>query len=1289
VAGDSIHDLNNDPVWKHVLSSMMGRSLGTLEMVSHPVSGKQVFKGPVKGQYFETPMEAAAWLQASGFKKREVIDTLPGRPVRALSPTGSYDYDELRQVSRDIRGVPGYQDVSIVREAYGVRTGATAAQAEHFVRGGKTYGFAIPDDETTTVLRMFRGEDELTQQEIREAFKAAGYNFNPSDEASFVKLMKRLKVLGNPEAMHAALDSPLRVGVFADDNPLALQMGGVRSLLTDAKVAERNASGMSIMNPQVLMDMADKMEASAKADEAALAGLSPVELRLAKKNIAATKAEASKLRAIAQKGGRLQDFRVTGLSIADPQFQHLQDAMIKGDVNVPALGGEWNEWVGRASPLFGVGPVDPNSLDIITVQSNLTGQYGRGNLPTHISLKPVHMSGGVNADAQTMAAYGQQVYGGPNYAGVIGESTAWYESQLEHMATTGELPAGYETSLRKLLGVSGYDPNAPDDIKDIMRGFGIIDDASLMNQQSRAQRILTMQRMGLNTATHEPMFREVAEGMRESLLGGAKHEGQLYGHVPVSARMHMQGDIWGYLATGQHVAEGEFSVDPRFGLTYNGEDFVRQLYEAHGGADFDDSLASMLRLDEATGELVGVNIRNPMASGEVAVARPTRQSVLELARMSTAEPGQNTALQQSLANVGFYDIHPRVAQQRRSYEARIDANEAIMRDPKRKANEIVAAQKENDALRNVLLPQVSQQISDIESAAYDVIKANVPRLSADDIDLLRSAHVPAGMELLNPGNYESYVNAQIAKFGSMLSSKDTPDNVIALFGGPVALDPYELSDWSQRLVRERGSGVLGNYSLVREMADEYAKQVEDAGQTMASPLKYLIQEAVIDPLTKGFSESYGSLTPQGIEAIALAMMQDMVETARITGVKLDPLRLEHRFNPRMRALIPQMLANVDPDASMDDIIMTAEEAANAPFGRAMKLQRQADEHREYLMRKYTENMDLQRAIKRTAFDQQALADARAMAESYHNARAAVEAGGVGIPNEIQEMMLGMVGEDTSSDMFKNARAREAVQRTFSEFLEGGSMGSRATQAMGAFIQQYQGSSAFSAVQEGTLARAQAVARASFDYRNASSSLGESDFYTAEHVRVARDVMGEASTITEDFLKSGASRFTELPGEKRAGAMAAAYDIADAVKNGVMNGKGFARGPQAMSAMEHLKGFADLPGVRKAGLAVGAVVLASTIYRGVKDRTNHDMEGPPLLPGGSAYEDYYDRPTETMDQYHPPQGGGVKYKINTRGGDHRGFRKSAERYTGSQSTGSTYSSRNYDQSGMPSALNGAF
>lgn len=59
----------------------------------------------------------------------------------------------------------------------------------------------------------------------------------------------------------------------------------------------------------------------------------------------------------------------------------------------------------------------------------------------------------------------------------------------------------------------------------------------------------------------------------------------------------------------------------------------------------------------------------------------------------------------------------------------------------------------------------------------------------------------------------------------------------------------------------------------------------------------------------------------------------------------------------------------------------------------------------------------------------------------------------------------------------------------------------------------------------------------------------------------------------------------------------------------------------ISFSEGLSKLGKVPGVRGIAAAGLAVVAGSILYQGHKDRTYRDMEGPPLLPGGSSYENY--------------------------------------------------------------------
>jgi hypothetical protein len=62
----------------------------------------------------------------------------------------------------------------------------------------------------------------------------------------------------------------------------------------------------------------------------------------------------------------------------------------------------------------------------------------------------------------------------------------------------------------------------------------------------------------------------------------------------------------------------------------------------------------------------------------------------------------------------------------------------------------------------------------------------------------------------------------------------------------------------------------------------------------------------------------------------------------------------------------------------------------------------------------------------------------------------------------------------------------------------------------------------------------------------------------------------------------------------------------------------------------------------------ALIAASFAYQSYKDRTSESIQGPPLLPGGSAYEDYPQRVPQIPElgtvSYNP----GISYKVNLYG-----------------------------------------
>ena len=84
--------------------------------------------------------------------------------------------------------------------------------------------------------------------------------------------------------------------------------------------------------------------------------------------------------------------------------------------------------------------------------------------------------------------------------------------------------------------------------------------------------------------------------------------------------------------------------------------------------------------------------------------------------------------------------------------------------------------------------------------------------------------------------------------------------------------------------------------------------------------------------------------------------------------------------------------------------------------------------------------------------------------------------------------------------------------------------------------------------------------------------------------------------------------------------------------------------------EFKKLFTENTTLRRSVYAAGALIAGSFIYSGIKDHTAENVKGPPLLPGGSAYEEQYPNRMAEIPQigttsYNP----GVSYKVNLFGG----------------------------------------
>jgi len=82
----------------------------------------------------------------------------------------------------------------------------------------------------------------------------------------------------------------------------------------------------------------------------------------------------------------------------------------------------------------------------------------------------------------------------------------------------------------------------------------------------------------------------------------------------------------------------------------------------------------------------------------------------------------------------------------------------------------------------------------------------------------------------------------------------------------------------------------------------------------------------------------------------------------------------------------------------------------------------------------------------------------------------------------------------------------------------------------------------------------------------------------------------------------------------------------------------------------LKQVFENPTIRRGAMGLAALAVFGFVYSARKDRTSDEMSGPPLLPGGSAYESDMPKyiPSLSNLKYLNPVVAGMQYKINVNG-----------------------------------------
>jgi hypothetical protein len=148
------------------------------------------------------------------------------------------------------------------------------------------------------------------------------------------------------------------------------------------------------------------------------------------------------------------------------------------------------------------------------------------------------------------------------------------------------------------------------------------------------------------------------------------------------------------------------------------------------------------------------------------------------------------------------------------------------------------------------------------------------------------------------------------------------------------------------------------------------------------------------------------------------------------------------------------------------------------------------------------------------------------------------------------------------------------------------------------------------------------------------------------VQAANQALQQDQATMQALNATGKSTFTGDDGFRKA--ITAALNDEDYTKFLGAKGK-YVRFSEYLKSGELKNLFKNNNLFRNSIYATGALIVGSFAYQGFKDHTPEKMQGPPMLPGGSAYESQYPNRASEIPQigtvsYNP----GVSYKVNLYG-----------------------------------------
>lgn len=1253
-------------------------TLGTLR-VDLDEDGNPIYRTTAAGigESFPTFQAARDWIASRQFKKHEVIRPGVGLDVpegSTMYPYGWYRYGFLEPLAEMWdehlgSGTKGH----IVRESFGLSQSNIEYFTSSLKRGGEYFGLPVIDKKAS-VLRLMKEtggvESEASLSEILD-FMHKSLGFEMSNDP---KVMKRLKTMMNLRGFSTFKRGELyKIGVF-DPNDMGgiaasirTELGSSADLLGELDEAvKRTSEGMSLIKSSTVANIATELEARAGKllgtgmleEEWDTVSRGTREYVEARRLAGKYTEQAARLREMAEKGygrfnSRMMGLDYTLLGEVDPALADaLKQGQIKGDFIITADG------VIRS--LAG-----GEDVDVITSIHNVKKEMGMSKA-RYLSLEEHELRSTVFMDIQTASSMPQLFSLDDLSDHMENQITDMFDAiSSDPMGTKGG--QGLAKAVREVLDreIPFDDPEAMDELQQL--------------QKYARQVNFILESDGNMDVTEAPfIFRRFFESYHAQLRKTKMINGRLVDlpnfELPdtVAGAVVNRGSL---LHRGespnafQHLRSGEIGLDVHHGVVLSNADMNR-FYEAFGGFDEDDYLNVMLRYDEHSRRLKAVAYRQPNAMGEYGLFDV-----------------HDTALKQFLKKKGIgFEADSELAghlERRAQISKDIGMYQKLLNSPR------VTESQAEDARNQIA--RLTRELEEVDSSIVGFM---------DSIGHIDSSKLPSAISFDNEGKYiGSAIDAEgrMAGADKRLRFLSLSDDLKAEYKR--ILDSSRADVSAMKKVSERATAVgemgerqaraaalgeknLGIYSNARMLIDSWISQNEGITKIGGRAVDFdvLTQETAIDRSIlpgimetierEGSPELKAALADQDLVKLAANMHEELgrlMALAHITGrtdLFLDPKMMELKgdmpafmrgmeqgykiFGDQDKVVDGKVVGKwKDHEASLDDVLLS-EDDPKATLARLAKRHEQllggykADyeelledaEYPEFIMNSSAHTVD-------------DLKTAEGFLKNYDQLLKAYLFEGADVTDEeLDDALAEILKGDFSTRAFD--KINQESLRYLTPFFEDGVAGEKVSRVLSAAM--------YLAGNRGKKRYHHALFQHMSRY--APGDVDVFDLTAQALARAKKGTLAEGEELTGSFAEELANPITLDRVNKSIPDMEEP-SFADKVK-GLWDS--FLHGRPAEDELEKapskfvdltkdfrggLKELFAIPTVRHGTVAAAGLAIFAGIYSYTKDRTEEDMTGPPLLPGGSAYENYPTAMPEAPVQWVPPDMSGVTYQVNAR------------------------------------------